>query len=149
MKPRQQRALWIALTVFLASAGTAMTLNAFQDNMLYFRSPADIVGTEFEQSTRPFRLGGLVEQGSYRASGVAHRFRVTDGAKSVEVAYTGLLPALFREGQGVIAEGRLENGTFTATKILAKHDEKYMPPEVAKALKEQGHWKPDHESVTQ
>ena len=145
MKPRQQRALWIALTLALAGAGVAMTMNAFQDNMLYFRSPADIVGTELEQSARPFRLGGLVEQGSYSASGVVHQFRVTDGGKNLAVSYTGLLPALFREGQGVIAEGRMENGVFVANKILAKHDETYMPPEVAKALKEQGHWKQNQE----
>ncbi|MCE2964979.1 MAG: cytochrome c maturation protein CcmE [Alphaproteobacteria bacterium] len=145
MKPRQQRALWIVLTVFLAGAGTAMTLNAFQDNMLYFHSPADIVGTELEHSTRPFRLGGLVEQGSYSATGVSHRFQVTDGAKILAVHYTGLMPALFREGQGVIAEGHMEKGVFVANKILAKHDETYMPPEVAKALKEQGHWKQNQE----
>lgn len=146
---RKRRRLWILLLcgIGLGSA-TALTLTAFQDNLVFFRSPSDIAH-EAPPPDRAFRLGGLVEQGSVERTTSpegkpAARFRVTDGANVVQVAYVGVLPDLFREGQGVVTLGKLgPDGLFRASEVLARHDETYMPPEVADALKRSGHWQPE------
>lgn len=136
MTPRRKR-LWavIAIIVGVAAAATLASL-AFQDNLLYFYSPTQILAGEVPEG-RTFRIGGLVTVGSVqRASGsLEMRFVVTDNQESVPVRYTGLLPDLFHEGKGVIAHGHLtESGEFVADEVLAKHDENYMPPEVAASL---------------
>ena len=146
MMTRKKRRLWVLLlcAIGLFSA-TALTLTAFQDNLVFFRSPSDVIAQR-PGPDRAFRLGGLVEAGSVeREPTVAGqrplvRFRVTDGAHAVTVAFQGVLPDLFREGQGVVVEGRLVSGVFQAREVLAKHDETYMPREVADALKKSGHW---------
>jgi cytochrome c-type biogenesis protein CcmE len=144
---RKRRRLWILLAcgIGLGSA-TTLALLAFRDNLVFFLAPSDLAG-KAPVPGRNFRLGGLVEQGSVHKSSIdshpAARFRVTDGGASVEVTYVGILPDLFREGQGVVALGVLEpDGTFRASEVLAKHDETYMPKEVADALKKSGHWNP-------
>lgn len=134
---RTQRLLLVA--GLMAGIGTAATLAslAFRENMLFFFAPAQVRAGDAPVG-RNFRLGGLVADGSVKRAndGLTVHFVVTDGAAAVPVSYTGLLPDLFREGQGVVALGRLEtDGSFTAEEVLAKHDEKYMPPEVAEALK--------------
>lgn len=140
---RKKRRLYILLlcAIGLGSA-TALTLTAFQDNLVFFRSPSDIA-REAPPPGRAFRLGGLVEAGSVERGGATIRFRVTDGASTIPVTFTGVLPDLFREGQGVVAQGMMRpDGTFAAREVLARHDETYMPPEVADALKRSGHWNP-------
>ena len=140
MTPKRKR-LWLLLGS-LAVLGVAATLvlTALNDNIVFFYSPTQ-VAEKHPGPERRFRLGGLVEQGSVKKDGQEVRFVVTDMAKTVPVVYRGLLPDLFREGQGVIAEGSLgADGVFVAREVLAKHDENYMPPEVAKALKESGRW---------
>ncbi|MBN8871330.1 MAG: cytochrome c maturation protein CcmE [Rhodospirillales bacterium] len=143
---RKRRRLWILVACGLGlGSATALTLSAFSDSLVFFVSPSDLVkGT---QNARTVRLGGLVEQGSVERSGGGKpvaTFRVTDGANSVKVTYAGILPDLFREGQGVVTLGTLQpDGTFRASEVLAKHDETYMPKEVADALKRSGHWNPD------
>ncbi len=130
-----------ALTLGLLGIGvaTALALSAFQDNVTYFYSPSDIAADKIGPGHN-FRLGGMVETGSVQHEGDQTTvFRVTDTAQTIGVTYRGQLPDLFREGQGVVAEGKLgTNGVFVASEVLAKHDEKYMPPEVAKALKRAG-----------
>ncbi|WP_029354077.1 cytochrome c maturation protein CcmE [Bosea sp. 117] len=129
-----------ALGVLAIAAG--LMLYALTDTIVFFRSPSEIAAEHPAPGTR-LRLGGLVKQGSVEKQDDAHiRFVVTDGGADVRVGYTGLLPDLFREGQGVVAEGQLlPDGSFRADSVLAKHDEKYMPKEVADALKKQGVWK--------
>ncbi len=134
MKPRHKR---LALAVgVLAAVGVSATLvlNAFRSNLVFFYSPTQVVSKE-APSSRAFRLGGLVEAGSVRRDGVSVRFVVTDTAMTVPVRYEGILPDLFKEGKGVVAQGKLEGGEFVASEVLAKHDENYMPPEAAEALK--------------
>ncbi len=147
---RKRRRVWILVlcAIGLVSA-TALTLTAFQDNLVFFRSPSDIAA-ERPGPDRAFRLGGLVEAGSVEREATASgqrpsvRFRVTDGANTIQVTYQGVLPDLFREGQGVVTLGRLgPDGVFHASEVLARHDETYMPPEVADALKRAGHWQPE------
>jgi cytochrome c-type biogenesis protein CcmE len=143
MTPKRKR-LWLVVGS-LAVLGFAATLvlTALNDNIVFFYSPTQMVEKQIPPERR-FRMGGLVEAGSVTksADGQETRFRVTDTNKTVDVVYRGLLPDLFREGQGVVAEGSLgSDGVFAAREILAKHDENYMPPEVAKALKESGQWK--------
>ena len=141
MTPKRKR-LWL-LVGSLAVLGVAATLvlTALNDNIVFFYSPTQVAEKQ-PGPERRFRLGGLVEPGSLRKDGQEVRFTVTDLQKTVAVVYRGLLPDLFREGQGVIAEGSLgADGVFAAREVLAKHDENYMPPEVAKALKESGRWK--------
>jgi cytochrome c-type biogenesis protein CcmE len=125
----------------LLTASTLLVLNAFQDSLVFFFSPSDLAAKEIGPDRR-FRLGGLVEPGSVqrRSGSVTVAFRITDGSTTVPVTYSGVLPDLFREGQGIVAEGHLRNGVFEAKSVLAKHDETYMPPEVADALKRAGHW---------
>lgn len=128
-----------ALAVLALAAGLILT--ALNDTIVFFRSPSEIAEHKVAPGTR-LRLGGLVEAGSVDKQGTAVRFSVTDGNAHVLVNYTGILPDLFREGQGVVAEGVVQSdGAFKADTVLAKHDERYMPREVADALKKQGHWK--------
>ena len=143
---RKRRRLWMLLACGLGlGSATALTLSAFSDNLVFFVSP--VRPGDKAPAPRPHvRLGGLVEQGSVSApprGRPAAQFRVTDGAASVTVTYVGILPDLFREGQGVVTLGTLQpDGTFRASEVLAKHDETYMPKEVADALKKSGHWNP-------
>ncbi|HEY1710863.1 MAG TPA: cytochrome c maturation protein CcmE [Rhizomicrobium sp.] len=143
MNLKQRRRLMFALAVVVAAGGgTALVLTALKDNVLYFYSPSDVFAKHVEPG-RDFRIGGLVEAHSVqRGKGADVRFVVTDGKAEVPVDFNGVLPALFREGQGVVALGALNGtGTFDASEVLAKHDEKYMPPEVVDALKRSGRWK--------
>ena len=136
MKPRQQRMLAVGLAALGIAIAAGLTLRAFQDNMMFFVEISDVAAGNYPKE-RNFRIGGLVVSGSVqRAEGSMDvEFEVTDTACSVPVVYTGVLPDLFREGQGVVAHGRLGNdGVFKADKILAKHDEEYMAPEVADSL---------------
>ncbi len=136
MTPRQRRmTLVLGIIAGVAIAG-ALALTAFRQNVMFFFDPTQVASGEAPASQR-FRLGGMVTQGSvHRAPGSLEiRFVVTDFKNDVPVSYTGVLPDLFREGTGVVAHGRMQNGTFVADEVLAKHDEKYMPPEVAKSLK--------------
>lgn len=133
MKPRQQRMLAVGLAVVGVAIAAALTLRAFEDNMMFFIDISDVVADEYPQN-RNFRIGGIVVDGSIeRADGSLEvAFQVTDGACNLGVRYTGVLPDLFRDGQGVVAHGSMGNdGVFMADKILAKHDENYMAPEVA------------------
>ncbi len=124
------------------AAAAALALTAFEDNIVFFHSPTELSERIFAPTQR-LRIGGLVEAGSVAkaADGVSVSFTVTDTAKSVPVSFKGILPDLFREGQGIVAEGHLREGVFVATEILAKHDETYMPPEVAEAIRKSGQWK--------
>lgn len=143
MTPRQRRMTLVALIVLGVGSAAAFALTAFQDNLLYFYSPSDVTAGK-APTDRVFRVGGMVPEGSFtRAQGsLEAHFILTDFAHEVKVSYTGVLPDLFREGQGVIARGRMgADGVFVAEEVLAKHDENYMPPEVAKTLKKQ-HEKP-------
>jgi cytochrome c-type biogenesis protein CcmE len=134
--PRRKR-LAIAAGVLLAlAAATALVLNAFRSNLVFFFTPSQVAAGEAPQ-LRPFRLGGLVRVGSVQRKGVQIRFVVTDTAREVPIVYQGLLPDLFKEGKGVVAQGTLgPDGVFAAREVLAKHDENYMPPEAAEALKQ-------------
>ena len=139
MTARQRRMMWVGLIVLGVAAAAAFALNAFQDNLLYFYSPSDVLAGK-APAERSFRVGGMVTEGSFhRPSGsLQATFVVTDFAHDVTVKYTGVLPDLFREGQGVIARGRLANdGSFVAEEVLAKHDENYMPPVVADSLRKE------------
>ncbi|MDH5527299.1 MAG: cytochrome c maturation protein CcmE [Nitrospirota bacterium] len=140
MKPRQKRFALVAIgLVALAGAGT-LVVNAMRSNLVFFFSPSDVMEGKAPHN-KAFRLGGLVEAGSVQrqADGLTVHFVVTDMKKSVPVAYKGILPDMFSEGQGAVAQGRMgADGTFTASEVLAKHDEKYMPPEVADALERAG-----------
>jgi len=141
MTPRKQRMLTVGLIVVGVSLAVGLTLQAFQENMLFFYSPTQVLAGE-PPDGRKFRLGGLVEEGSLmRQPGeLKVSFIVTDLENSMPVSYEGLLPDLFREGQGVVAHGfQQADGSFLAVEVLAKHDENYMAPEVAELLAEQGH----------
>ncbi|MGB0670314.1 MAG: cytochrome c maturation protein CcmE [Rhodospirillales bacterium] len=141
MKRKHKRLTFVALALLLLGAAAALMLNAFEDNIVFFHSPTDIAEKQPGPDLR-LRIGGLVEEGSVvKKPGAVTEFKVTDTANSVAVTYTGILPDLFREGQGIVAEGRMVGGTFRADEVLAKHDENYMPPEVAEALKQSGQWK--------
>ena len=141
MTRKRRRLITLLAALFALGAATALVLAAFNDNLVFFYSPTDLaqksVGPE-----RRIRIGGLVETNSLakQVDGHAVAFRVTDGKTELRVVYDGMLPDLFREGQGVVAEGKLRDGVFIASSVLAKHDEKYMPPEVADALKKAGRW---------
>jgi cytochrome c-type biogenesis protein CcmE len=145
MTRKQRRLAIIAAALGVLGLAAVLVLGALRDSIVFFNSPTDIVEKHVAPGTR-IRLGGLVREGSVqRNGGVNVRFDVTDGNNTLPVTYTGILPDLFREGQGVVAEGALEpGGTFRADTVLAKHDETYMPKEVADALKKQGHWKDDY-----
>lgn len=137
MKPRTKRGLAIAVGLGALGIATTLVLNAFQSNLVFFFSPTQIAANEAPQG-KNFRVGGLVEEGSIKREpgGLTINFVVTDLAKTIPVSYTGLLPDLFKEGKGVVAQGKLgADGIFRADQVLAKHDENYMPPEAADALK--------------
>jgi len=142
MTRRQRRLALIGVAGVVLAVAVALVLNALRDTIVFFNSPTDIVEKHVGPGTR-IRLGGVVAAGSVvRSDNLNVTFQVTDGSNTIAVAYQGILPDLFREGQGVIAEGALDAaGGFKADTVLAKHDEKYMPKEVADALKKQGHWK--------
>ena len=134
---RRKRVMLISLMVLGIGGATALGLNAFRQNLLFFFSPSQVANGE-ATTDRAFRLGGMVVDGSLarEEDGLTVRFAVTDTAEVVNVTYTGILPDLFREGQGIVAMGRLdETGVFNAEEVLAKHDENYMPPEVGEAMK--------------
>ncbi len=136
MKPRQKKFAFIALGLSAIGIATALILNAFQGNIVFFFSPSQIIAKEAPLE-RTFRLGGMVEKGSLHREddGLTMHFVVTDMVNKINVVYKGIAPDLFREGKGVVAQGKLgENGVFQAAEVLAKHDENYMPPEVTKAM---------------
>lgn len=141
MTRKQRRFALIGAAGAVLIVAVGLILTALNDKIVFFRSPAEVAQLNIQPGTR-FRLGGLVESDSVqRGQNQKVSFKVTDGARSMTVAYTGLLPDLFREGQGVVCEGELQtDGSFVASTVLAKHDEKYMPREVSDALKKQGHW---------
>lgn len=135
MTPRQKRLAIIVGIVAAVGVATALVLNAFNSNLVFFYSPSQVANHEAPEG-RPFRVGGMVTVGSVRRDGVDVQFTVTDLVKSMQVHYHGPLPDLFKEGKGVVAQGKLgTDGVFTAQEVLAKHDENYMPPEAAAALK--------------
>jgi cytochrome c-type biogenesis protein CcmE len=136
MKPRHQRMIAIAAGLALIAIAAALVLNAFQGNVVFFFSPSEVAAKKAPVD-RTFRVGGMVEKGSLkrRADGLTVEFIVTDTAKTIPVVYSGILPDLFKEGKGVVAQGKLgPDGAFHASEVLAKHDENYMPPEAAHAL---------------
>ncbi|MCG7626615.1 cytochrome c maturation protein CcmE [Epibacterium sp. MM17-32] len=140
---KQRRIQIIALATVALIGSTALIGYAMRDGINYFRSPSQVMETPPEP-TETFRIGGLVEEGSLqRGQGEAVLFSVTDGGASVPVTFTGVLPDLFEENQGMVGTGRYINGAFEASEILAKHDETYMPKEVVDALKEQGVYRED------
>lgn len=149
MTRKQRRLTLIGAALGVLALAVVLVLVALKDSIVFFSSPTDVVEKQIKPGVR-MRIGGLVTPGSVmRSENLAVRFDVTDGKHTLAVAYQGLLPDLFREGQGVVAEGALEpSGTFKADSVLAKHDETYMPKEVADALKKQGHWKDDNAKKT-
>ncbi|MCD6679588.1 MAG: cytochrome c maturation protein CcmE [Burkholderiaceae bacterium] len=141
MKARHRRLLWIIGGLAALAVAATFVTNAFRSNLVFFFTPTQIVDGE-APTNKTFRIGGLVEPESVKrvGDGTTVTFRVTDNAKTISVAYTGILPDLFKEGRGVVAQGTLQSdGTFKAREVLAKHDENYMPPEAAEALRRAGH----------
>lgn len=140
MKPKTRRLVFLIFLGLCLSGASVMAFKAMKSSMLFFVSPSELVEHQDEWQGKKFRLGGLVH--SLKAEeDLRVTFQVTDQKSDIEVTYTGILPDLFREGQGIVAEGTLDQKIFKATKILAKHDENYMPPEVAAAIKRAGQWK--------
>ncbi|KPQ12628.1 MAG: cytochrome c-type biogenesis heme chaperone CcmE [Saliniramus fredricksonii] len=141
MTRKQRRLVLIGVSGAVLALSLGLVLFAMRDTIVFFRAPSDIAAQGIDEGVR-FRLGGLVEDGSMRREdGQIHYFSVTDGGATIEVRYQGLLPDLFREGQGVVTEGAIDgSGLFRADTVLARHDENYMPREVADALKAQGVW---------
>jgi cytochrome c-type biogenesis protein CcmE len=148
MTRKQRRLVLIGSALAVLTVAVALVLGALRESIVFFNSPTDVAEKQIAPGTR-IRLGGLVKEGSIvRGENMQVRFDVTDGKNTVRVAYQGLLPDLFREGQGVVTEGALDGpGSFKADSVLAKHDEAYMPREVADALKKQGHWKDDEKKA--
>ena len=142
MSPKAKRFGVIAAIAALLGIAVMLVLGALRENIVFFYTPSEIKNKIFESQTA-LRLGGLVKDGSVTIDGLQSVFTVTDGEKDIIVRYDNALPSLFREGQGVVVEGSLVNGTFIATNVLAKHDENYMPAEVAEKLKDSGVWKGD------
>ena len=143
MTRKKRRLYMVSAALVAVGIAAALMLNAFNDSLVFFYSPTDLQTKEVAQNQR-IRIGGLVEEGSVVRDGDTVLFVVTDMDNTVPVKFTGILPDLFREGQGVVAEGTIAaTGTFMASDVLAKHDENYMPPEVADALKKSGQWKPE------
>ena len=141
MKRKHKRLTFVVIALCLLGVAAGLVLSAFEENIVFFYTPTDIAEKNVAEGRR-IRLGGLVEEGSVKkGSNAVVNFRVTDLTTSIAVTYKGLLPDLFSEGQGVVAEGTLQGGVFRADEVLAKHDETYMPPEVAEALKKSGKWK--------
>jgi cytochrome c-type biogenesis protein CcmE len=145
VKRKHKRLTFVAVAGVLIAVAAGLMLSAFEENIVFFRTPGDIASGTIEDGRR-IRLGGLVAEGSVEpgADGLVH-FAITDTVDTVAVTYVGILPDLFREGQGVVTEGRLINGVFEADEVLAKHDENYMPPEVSDAIKDAGQWYQDGE----
>ncbi len=141
MTGKSKRLAVFAVIAALLSGGGFLVLSALQDNIVLFLTPSEL--TPEKMTARQLRIGGLVEEGSVQIDGLQARFSITDSAAVVSVLFTGALPDLFREGQGIIAQGRFKDNIFRAENVLAKHDETYMPREVAESLKEQGVWKGD------
>jgi len=138
MKPRHKRMAFIAAGLTVLALAAALVLNAFQSNLVFFFSPSQVAAKEAPME-RAFRIGGMVENGSLKRQndGLTVRFNVTDTAKTLPVVFTGILPDLFKEGKGVVAQGKLgADGVFHATEVLAKHDENYMPPEAGYAIEQ-------------
>jgi cytochrome c-type biogenesis protein CcmE len=136
MKSRHKRMLLIVGGLAALGIASALILSAFRENLVFFFSPSDVVAQKAPRD-RAFRVGGVVEEGSVRRDGVLVSFRVTDTAQTIPVVYQGILPDLFREGKGVVAQGKLgADGVFRASEVLAKHDENYMPPEAAHAVEQ-------------
>ena len=135
MKPRHRRLIMVAGGLLAVGAIAALVLNAFQSNLVFFYSPTQVANHEAPEG-RTFRIGGMVETGSVKRDGTQISFVVTDTAKTLPVRFEGILPDLFKEGKGVVAQGQLKDGVFVAREVLAKHDENYMPPEAAEALKQ-------------
>lgn len=137
MKPRHKRFALIIGALAVIGAAAALILNAFEENLVFFFTPTQVAAGEAPKN-RAFRIGGMVKEGSVQRDGVNVRFTVTDTAHDIPVTYTGILPDLFREGKGVVAQGKLDDAgstpTFKASEVLAKHDENYMPPEAQQAL---------------
>jgi len=134
MKPRHKRALIIVGVLGVVGLAAGLVLNAFNSNLVFFYTPSQVAANEAPKA-KTFRVGGLVEAGSVQREGVTVRFTVTDTVKAMTVRYDGVLPDLFKEGKGVVAQGQLgEDGVFIAREVLAKHDENYMPPEAADAV---------------
>jgi cytochrome c-type biogenesis protein CcmE len=138
MTPTRKKRLYLVLFIVIGiGAATGLAINAFNENLMFFYAPSEVVAGE-APANHPFRIGGLVMKGSVRrlSDGLTVQFDLTDNQETVIVEYTGILPDLFREGQGIVSRGRLRrDGVFVADEVLAKHDEKYMPPEVADSLK--------------
>jgi cytochrome c-type biogenesis protein CcmE len=145
MTRKQRRLILIGSAMGVLAIAIALMLNALRDSIVFFNSPSGVMEKRVRAGAR-IRLGGLVKNGSVvRGNNLSVRFEVTDGKNGIPVSYQGVLPDLFREGQGVVAEGALDpGGTFNADSILAKHDETYMPKEVADVLKRSGHWKDEY-----
>ncbi|HSO05911.1 MAG TPA: cytochrome c maturation protein CcmE [Pelomicrobium sp.] len=138
MKPRHKRMVLVGSGVGVLAIAAALVLNAFQSNLVFFFTPTQVASHEAPVG-KVFRIGGVVEEGSLRreTDGLTVRFKVTDTAKTIPVVYKGILPDLFKEGKGVVTQGRLgDDGTFVASEVLAKHDENYMPPEAAHAVEQ-------------
>ena len=144
MTRKQRRLVLIGSGLIVLAIAVGLTMTALRDSIVFFNSPTDVVEKKLPAGQR-IRLGGLVQPGTVVRKDVDATFDVTDGKNVIRVSYRGILPDLFREGQGVVAEGTMIDGTsFRADTVLAKHDETYMPKEVADALKKQGHWKDDY-----
>jgi cytochrome c-type biogenesis protein CcmE len=149
MTRKQRRIVLIASGLGVLLVAVLLVLSALKDSIVFFNTPTDVAEKHVAPGSR-IRLGGLVATGSVtRGDALSVRFEVTDGNRTIPVTYQGILPDLFREGQGVVAEGALDSsGVFKADNVLAKHDERYMPKDVADALKKQGHWKDEYENKT-
>lgn len=139
MTRKQHRLSLILASLILLGAAIGLISYALKDSFAYFTTPSDIISGKI--TAKRLRLGGLVEAGSLKKTGLTAEFKVTDGKSTLPVIYKGVLPDLFREGQGVVAEGVVIDGLFRADTVLAKHDEKYIPKEVSNALKQSGQWK--------
>lgn len=140
MNAKQKRLLSFAAIAGLVGIAVILVLGALRDNIVFFYTPSEI---DTSAHNKPIRLGGLVEEGSVTIDGLETVFTISDGSASIDVRYDNALPSLFREGQGVVAEGSIQNGVLIASNVLAKHDETYMPKEIADSLKEQGVWQGD------
>jgi cytochrome c-type biogenesis protein CcmE len=139
MTRKQRRLSLIFAGLLLLSAAAGLVSYALKDSFAYFATPSDIMSGKI--TAKRLRLGGLVETGTLKKAGLVAEFKVSDGKSSLPVIYKGVLPDLFREGQGIVAEGTFVDGVFKAETVLAKHDEKYVPKEVSDALKQSGQWK--------
>lgn len=149
MTRKQRRLVLIGSGLLVLAVAAALVLTALRDSIVFFNSPTDIIEKKVNVGSR-IRVGGLVQPGTLQRKDIDSAFEITDGSNAIRVTYRGILPDLFREGQGVVAEGTLVEPTaFRADTVLAKHDETYMPKEVADALKKQGHWKDDYDKKRQ